>query len=76
MPVPASTAPATRRLDRKLGNIAAGRDVPDDFVIADAKDADMAFGVAAAGRLPGAPKGTAGPGRYRLSALGASSSCA
>ena len=60
---PAATA--VRRLERKLGNIAAGRYVPDDFVIADAKDADMAFGVAAPGRMPGAPEGVAGPGRYR-----------
>lgn len=54
-----------RRLDRKLAGIAAGRYTPDDFVIADAKDADMAFGVAAPGPVPGAPSGTAGPGRYR-----------
>ncbi|WP_051324316.1 hypothetical protein [Candidatus Solirubrobacter pratensis] len=60
---PAATA--VRRLERKLGSIAAGRYVPDDFVIADAKDADMAFGVAAPGRMPGAPEGVAGPGRYR-----------
>ena len=38
-----------RDLDRKLANIAAGRYTPDDFVIADAKDADMAFGATAAG---------------------------
>ena len=37
----------TRRLDRKLDAIHAGRYTPDDFIIADAKDADMAFGVAA-----------------------------
>jgi DhnA family fructose-bisphosphate aldolase class Ia len=55
----------TRRLDRKLSTILAGRYSPDDFVIADAKDADMAFGVTAPGPLPGAPAGTAGPGRYR-----------
>ena len=36
-----------RRLDRKLDAILAGRYTPDDFIIADAKDADMAFGVAA-----------------------------
>jgi hypothetical protein len=47
-----------RRLDRKLGAITAGRYTPDDFVIADAKDADMAFGLTAAGPA-------AGPGRYR-----------
>jgi hypothetical protein len=56
---------AVRRLDRKLGHIAAGRYAPDDFVIADAKDADMAFGLTAAGPVTGAPPGEAGPGRYR-----------
>ncbi len=44
----------TRRLDRKLAAIRAGRYRPDDFVIADAKDADMAFGAMAAGPDPGA----------------------
>jgi hypothetical protein len=53
-----------RRLDRKLSNIAAGRYTPDDFVIADAKDADMAFGLTAAGPVTGAPAGETGPGRY------------
>ncbi len=48
-----------RRLDRKLESIASGRYTPDDFVIADAKDADMAFGVTAPGPRPGSP------GRYR-----------
>ena len=37
----------SRRLDRKLDAILAGRYTPDDFIIADAKDADMAFGVIA-----------------------------
>ena len=55
----------SRRLDRKLASIAAGRYTPDDFVIADAKDADMAFGVTSPGPLPGAPAGATGPGRYR-----------
>src|SRR5438270_2088190 len=55
-----------RRLDRKLSAITAGRYTPGDFVIADAKDADMAFGLTAAGpaRTAGSA-GTAGPGRYR-----------
>lgn len=65
MSVPAGVAVSerpARRLDRKLGNIAAGRYTPDDFVIADAKDADMAFGLTSAGPVTSAP---AGPGRYR-----------
>jgi hypothetical protein len=45
-----------RRLDRKLGAITAGRYTPDDFVLADAKDADMAFGLTSAG--PAGPTGT------------------
>jgi hypothetical protein len=54
-----------KTLDSKLATVADGRYTPNDFVIADAKDADMAFGVTAAGPLPGSPSGTAGPGRYR-----------
>jgi hypothetical protein len=60
MPTPAGVRQpdgATRRLDRKLSNIAAGRYTPADFVIADAKDADMAFGLACAGPVTGAPEG-------------------
>lgn len=56
-----------RRLDRKLASIAAGHYTADDFVIADAKDADMAFGATSTGPLPGALSGAAGacgPGRY------------
>ena len=41
--------PPVRRLDLKLSAITAGRYTPGDFVIADAKDADMAFGLTAAG---------------------------
>jgi hypothetical protein len=41
-----------KALDRKLATILAGGYTPDDFIIADAKDADMAFGVAAAGMAP------------------------
>src|ERR1700750_2484674 len=51
--------PAVRRLDRKLGAITAGRYTPGDFVVADAKDADMAFGLTSAG------PSRAGPARYR-----------
>ena len=46
-----------RRLDRKLDTITAGRYTPGDFVLADAKDADMAFGLTSAVR-PG-PAATA-----------------
>ena len=53
----------TRRLDRKLSNIAAGRYTPGDFVIADAKDADMAFGVACAGPVTGGPGRASHPRR-------------
>jgi len=53
-----------RALDRKLERILAGTYTPDDFVIADAKDGDMAFGVTAAGTIAGEPSGLAGPGRY------------
>src|SRR2546430_16559859 len=54
MPDPSRSA---RRLDRKLDAITAGRYTPGDFVLADAKDADMAFGMTSAG--------PAGAGRYR-----------
>lgn len=37
------------RLDRKLANIRAGRYVPTDFIIADAKDADVGAGAHACG---------------------------
>jgi hypothetical protein len=64
----ASTLRPNRRLDRKLDSILAGRYTPDDFIIADAKDADMAFGLRAAGPLQGAPAGDNGPGRYNTRA--------
>lgn len=53
-----------RRLDAKLNRIAKGADAPGDFIIADAKDADMGFGALAGGpeRGPnGAPTGKAKP---------------
>ena len=40
----------TKRLDRKLATIRAGNYKPTDFIIADAKDGDMAFGCATAGK--------------------------
>lgn len=58
-----------RRLDRKLATIAAGRYTATDFILADAKDADMAFGVAAPGPVPGTPPEGAGrPGHFRTRA--------
>lgn len=38
-----------KRLDQKLARIRSGKDSCKDFIIADAKDADMAFGIAAPG---------------------------
>lgn len=38
-----------KSLDRKLARIRAGEYTPQDFIIADAKDADMAFGLMAPG---------------------------
>ena len=40
-----------KSLDRKLARILADRSC-SDFILADAKDADMAFGMAAPGRSP------------------------
>jgi len=39
-----------KRLDRRLANILNGSTSSGDFIIADAKDADMAFGVTAVPR--------------------------
>lgn len=39
-----------KRLDTKIENILNGSTSPKDFIIADAKDADMAFGIAATGK--------------------------
>lgn len=38
-----------KSLDQKLTRIRSGNDSPKDFIIADAKDADMAFGITAPG---------------------------
>lgn len=46
--------PVTKRLDEKLARIRAGTATDRDFILADAKDADMAFGITAPGpRLDG-----------------------
>ena len=42
-----------KRLDIKLNNIINGSSSPKDFIIADAKDADMAFGITAPGPQTG-----------------------
>ena len=42
--------PANKRLDQKISRIQSGCATARDFIIADAKDADMAFGVTAPGR--------------------------
>ena len=68
MPSPVETdAPhqPDRSLDRKLQHIISGRYTPDDFVLADAKDADMGFGLTAAGLVDGAQPGSQGPGTYQ-----------
>jgi hypothetical protein len=54
-----------RALDRKLRRIHAGQYTRDDFVIADAKDADMAFGAVAAGPLAPEPEPGSRPGVHR-----------
>jgi hypothetical protein len=43
-----------KRLDQKITNILNGSTSPKDFIIADAKDADMAFGITAPGPQRGA----------------------
>ncbi len=39
-----------KRLDEKLARLQSGRATARDFILADAKDADMAFGIASPGR--------------------------
>lgn len=54
----------TKKLDTKLAKIISGKYKPTDFIIADAKDADMSLGVTAAAPRPGNQMGEAGPGVY------------
>ncbi len=63
--VPSSKTIVTKRLDTKLAKIIAGKYQPKDFIIADAKDADMSVGVTAPAPRPGNEIGAAGPGIYR-----------
>lgn len=51
-----------RSLDRKLANIRANPSTARDFILADAKDADMAAGMAAPGQ---SPEHHASEGRFR-----------
>ena len=46
------TTPRSKSLDRKLAAIQADPSGSPEFILADAKDADMAFGVGAPGRSP------------------------
>ena len=64
----ATSEPPLRRLDHKLGRVLDGSYTNHDFIIADAKDADMAYGAAAAGPISGlqpGPNEVAMPGVYR-----------
>ena len=56
---------ATKSLDTKLAKILAGKYTPKDFIIADAKDADMSVGLTAPAPRPGNEIGESGPGVYR-----------
>ncbi len=55
-----------KRLETKLANILAGRYRPSDFIIADAKDADVGFATSA----PGPVLGSKGQPTGRLKTLG------
>jgi hypothetical protein len=54
-----------KSLDEKLGNIHVGKFTSHDFIIADAKDADMAFVVMAPATHLGHTFGESGPGIYK-----------
>lgn len=54
-----------KSLDRKLARLRAGTYTPQDFIIADAKDADMAFGLTAPGPVrQGDGQGNDSPGSF------------
>lgn len=52
---------APKRLDEKLARIRAGQATRSDFIIADAKDADMAFGLTAPGPRDRSPRSRSNP---------------
>jgi len=61
--------PTPKRLDQKLARIRAGQASRRDFIIADAKDADMAFGATAPGlRARGESVPGAGPSVWKTRA--------
>ena len=51
-PIARGARQMTKTLDRRLASILAGTYRPDDFIIADAKDADMGRGLGSAGPQP------------------------
>jgi hypothetical protein len=61
----AASGASNKTLDQKLARIRAGKYTPRDFIIADAKDADMAFGVMAPATRPGHNLGEVGPEVYK-----------
>ena len=52
-----------KSLDRKIARILADSSCRD-FIVADAKDADMAFGLSAPGRVPSIMRARRGSGRW------------
>jgi hypothetical protein len=54
-----------KSLDKKLAKIRSGKYTPTDFIIADAKDADMSVGLMAPATRPGNEIGASRPGIYR-----------
>jgi hypothetical protein len=54
-----------KSLDLKLANIHANPTAAKDFILADAKDADMAFGLLAPGRSPESPERLRSLSEYR-----------
>ena len=63
--MPKTKTESTKSLDKKLAKILAGTYKPSDFIIADAKDADMSVGLMAPAPFPGKEIGASGPGVYR-----------
>jgi hypothetical protein len=61
----ASQGTTIKSLDLKLSKIHSRKYTPKDFIIADAKDADMAFGVMAPATRLGHSLGEVGPGIYK-----------